>query len=139
MMWRATPTRRSPNRWACTRVRPKRSSFEPGPGCGKHSPTSQRNSQMLDDPSNEQWRDAVRNYNVPPETPRDEMWAAIQAKKLATARGEKAEEAERKEAERVGQESRVRPCRSFRRLTYRPVRLGAGLAALLALGIGLGR
>jgi hypothetical protein len=97
---------------------------------------------MLDDRFDDQWRDAIRNYNVPPETPRDEMWAAIQAKRLENAAGEKAEKAERaerKDAERAGQEPRVLPLRSFRRLTYRPVRLAAGIAALLALGIGLGR
>ena len=83
---------------------------------------------MIDDRFDDQLREAARDYNAPPETPRDAMWTKIVA-----------ERAERKEAKRAGHESRVLPFRSFRRFTYRPVRLAAGIAALLALGIGLGR
>src|SRR5688572_8917006 len=84
---------------------------------------------MLDDRFDDQWRDAIRNYNVPPETPRDEMWAAIQAKREA----EKTEKTEKTE----GSGTPVTPLRPLRYL--RPLRLPIGIAALLALGIGLGR
>jgi hypothetical protein len=97
---------------------------------------------MLDDRSDDQWRDAVRNYNLPPETPRDEMWAAIQAKRLEKAVGERAEKADGKEAEGKEAEATVTPLRSLRsvrRFSFRPYRLPIGIAALLALGIGVGR
>ena len=93
---------------------------------------------MLDDRFDDQLRDAARDYNAPPETPREMMWAAIQAKKAERAEGEeaeKAEQAERGETACAGILS-FRPYRSFRRLSFRLV---AGIAALLALGIGLGR
>jgi hypothetical protein len=70
---------------------------------------------MLDDRLDDQLRDAAKDYNDPPETPRDAMWERIVAE-----RTEKAEA--------------VRP---FRHL--RPLRWAAGIAAVLALGIGLGR
>jgi hypothetical protein len=69
---------------------------------------------MLDDRFDDLLRESARDYNDPPETPREEMWAAIRA--------ERAEKAE------------VRPLRHLR-----PLRLGVGVAALVALGIGLGR
>lgn len=82
---------------------------------------------MLDDRFDDQLRDSAREYNTPPVTPREEMWAAIQARK--------AERAEGTEAERTEIESgRILPFRPVR-----PFRLAAGIAALLALGIGLGR
>ncbi len=85
---------------------------------------------MLDDRFDDQLRDSAREYNTPPVTPREEMWAAIQAKKAERAGG--------KEGTREGgnvpafPRSRVLP---YRRLLLWP----AGIAALLALGIGLGR
>lgn len=63
---------------------------------------------MLDDRFDDQLRESARDYNDPPETPREQMWAAIQAK--------------RKEKRHL-----------------HPLRWAAGIAALLALGIGLGR
>jgi hypothetical protein len=69
---------------------------------------------MLDDRFDDQLRDAAREYNTPPLTPREEMWAAIEAKR----------------AEGL-------PFRPFR--SFRPYRLPIGIAAILALGIGLGR
>jgi len=84
---------------------------------------------MLDDRFDDQLRDSVRDYNSPPVTPREEMWAAIQARR---AEGEKTEKTEK--TERPGD---VIPLRPLRRL--RPLRLPIGIAALLALGIGLGR
>jgi hypothetical protein len=71
---------------------------------------------MLDDRLDDQLRDAAKDYNDPPETPRDAMWERIVAMRAA----EKAE-----------------PLRPLRHL--RPLRWAAGIAAVLALGIGLGR
>lgn len=76
---------------------------------------------MLDDRFDDLLRDAAGEYNQPPETPRDEMWARI-----------KAERTEKAETQRGGL-----PFRSFR--FFRPFSYAAGIAALLALGIGLGR
>ena len=70
---------------------------------------------MLDDRLDDQLRDAAKDYNDPPETPRDAMWERIVA--------ERAE--------------RSKPPRLLRHL--RPLRWAAGIAAVLALGIGLGR
>ena len=70
---------------------------------------------MLDDRLDDQLRDAAKDYNDPPETPRDAMWERIVA--------ERAE--------------RSKPPRPLRHL--RPLRWAAGVAAVLALGIGLGR
>jgi hypothetical protein len=67
---------------------------------------------MLDDRLDDELRDAAKDYNDPPETPRDAMWERIVAQ-----RAEKAE--------------------TVRHL--RPLRWAAGIAAVLALGIGLGR
>ena len=36
---------------------------------------------MLDDRFDDQLRDSARDYNTPPVTPREEMWAAIQARR----------------------------------------------------------
>ncbi|MFL5403438.1 MAG: hypothetical protein ACJ8BF_11545 [Gemmatimonadales bacterium] len=68
-------------------------------------------SQMLDDRFDDLLRDAARDYNEPPETPRDVMWERIVAERT--------------------------PLRPLHRL--RPLSWAAGIAALLALGIGLGR
>jgi hypothetical protein len=67
---------------------------------------------MLDDRLDDQLRDAAKDYNDPPETPRDAMW-------------------ERIVAERAERSKPPRP--------LRPLRWAAGIAAVLALGIGLGR
>ena len=67
---------------------------------------------MLDDRLDDQLRDAAKDYNDPPETPREQIWARI-----VTERAEKAET----------------------RRHLRPLRWAAGIAAVLALGIGLGR
>jgi hypothetical protein len=83
---------------------------------------------MLDDPFADRLKDAAREYNEPPETPREAMWAAIVAARKET---EKTERTER--SDRIG----VLPLRPLRHL--RPLRFAAGIAALLALGFGLGR
>jgi hypothetical protein len=77
---------------------------------------------MLDDRFDDQLRDAAKDYNDPPETPRDLMWANIVAARKET---EKAEAPP------------VLPLRPLRHL--HPLRWAAGIAAVLALGIGLGR
>jgi hypothetical protein len=77
---------------------------------------------MIEDKFDDQLREAARDYNAPPETPRDEMWERIVA-----ARTENTNKTERSGAP-------VIPLRPRRFL--RPV---IGVAALLALGIGLGR
>ena len=74
---------------------------------------------MLDDRFDDLLRESARDYNDPPETPREEMWAAIKAE-----RAEKAEKVP----------GWILPFRPLR-----PLRLAVGIAALLALGIGLGR
>ncbi len=66
---------------------------------------------MTDDRFEERLRDAARHYHTPPPTPRDEMWAAIAARR-------------HQERTRV-----VQPW----------MRWGVGIAAVLVLGIGIGR
>ena len=78
---------------------------------------------MLNDGFEDRLKDAARDYNVPPETPREEMWAAIQAKR--------AEKTEKAEGDPVLPLRPVRPLRLLRPLI--------GIAAILALGFGLGR
>jgi hypothetical protein len=75
---------------------------------------------MMDDRLDDLLRDAARDYNDPPETPREEMWDRIVAARAA----EKAE-------------TPITPLRPLRH--FRPLKWVAGIAALLALGIGLGR
>src|SRR5215211_5557165 len=78
---------------------------------------------MMDDRLDDMLRDAACDYNEPPETPREEMWERIVA--------------ERPQPEKSGS---VLPFRRFQGPRPRRVlRVGAGIAALLALGIGLGR
>jgi hypothetical protein len=68
---------------------------------------------MMEDPLDPTLRDAVADYNKPPETPREEMWAAI-----AAARG----------------------ARRARRPVWRPLIWGGlAAAAVLILGILIGR
>ncbi len=94
---------------------------------------------MLDDRFDDQLRETARDYNAPPDTPRDLMWQRIVAARNAG------------QADR-GTDGRVddtiyslsdRPPRAPVRLSARPavriLRWPIGIAALLALGIGLGR
>lgn len=70
---------------------------------------------MNDDRLEQQISEAVRDYHRPPETPRDEMWAAIEA-----------ERRRRRAAPQV--------------VVLRPFwRWGIGMAAVLVLGIAIGR
>jgi hypothetical protein len=70
---------------------------------------------MNDDRFDTKLREAARDYHRPPETPREEMWTAIEA-----------ERRRRRTAPRV--------------VVLRPAwRLGIGIAAVLVLGIAIGR
>jgi len=87
----------------------------------------------MDDRLDDRLRELAGEYNKPPETPREAMWERIVAE-----RSKKAEPAAPAEgANDEGSEPRVLP---FRRFHYgRPFQIAAGIAAVLALGIGLGR
>jgi hypothetical protein len=84
---------------------------------------------MLDDRFDDQLRESAKEYNVPPETPREVMWARIEAERNAGTR-ERGKDGKAKTFHRS-----IVP--SFR--SFRPLRWPAGIAALLAIGIGLGR
>ena len=76
-------------------------------------------SEHEGDGLDETLRDLVKSYNEPPATPRSEMWTAIQRRRAEATRSE-------------------RPVLEFRQ--RRPVlQWAAGIAAVLALGIGIGR
>ena len=79
----------------------------------------------MDDRLDDLLREAASEYNQPPETPRELMWERIVAE-----RAERPEKAETRHG-------RVIPFRSFG--SVRTFRLAAGIAAVLAIGIGLGR
>ncbi len=85
---------------------------------------------MRDDQWDDQLRESVQDYNAPPETPRAEMWQRIAAARAGKAEAKAAEKGESRQA-------RILPFRPFR--SFRRYRLPIGIAALLALGIGLGR
>jgi hypothetical protein len=77
---------------------------------------------MLDDRFEDRLREAAREYNEPPETPRDAMWSAIQSDRLEGRKPERA------------------PAVNVRTLRFlRPLSWAAGIAALLGIGVGLGR
>lgn len=77
---------------------------------------------MLDDRLDDQLRDAAQDYNDPPETPREAIWERIV------------------EARAAKREKTITPITPFRPLRHlRPLSWAAGIAAVLALGIGLGR
>jgi hypothetical protein len=73
----------------------------------------------------------VRDYNAPPATPREEMWARIEAAR----RAERAAPAAEPQAAPAARPDIVPIGRPVRRR----VQWAAGIAALLALGIGIGR
>jgi hypothetical protein len=84
---------------------------------------------MMDDRFDDLLRDSAREYNDPPETPREELWQRI----VAAREGEKA-------APKEKTEKLVLPFRRLRGIRpNRPLTWAAGIAAVLALGIGLGR
>ena len=87
---------------------------------------------MLDDRFDDQLRDAAREYNTPPVTPREEMWAAIEAKRAEGGQGDRGTGGQIDESKRPSVHPSIRPSVRF-------LRWPAGIAAILALGIGLGR
>ena len=84
---------------------------------------------MLDDRFEDQLRESAKEYNVPPETPREEMWAAIQAKRAEGGQTDGRTDGRKT----IPLFPRTLP--PYRRLLLWP----AAIAALLAIGIGLGR
>jgi len=98
---------------------------------------------MLDDRFDDQLREAAHDYNAPPETPRDLMWQRIVA-----ARKEGTRVGGKDHADDILHDPEIGPFRrslvpSFPRSLVpsfpRSLRWPVGIAALLALGIGLGR
>ena len=89
---------------------------------------------MLDDRFDDQLREAAHDYNAPPETPRDLMW-----EKIVTERA--AGQADRRTDRQADNTVRplVRTVRPSDRSAVRLLRWPVGIAALVALGIGLGR
>jgi hypothetical protein len=83
-------------------------------------------NEMLDDRLDDLLGDAARDYNDPPETPREAMWERIVA-----------ERAQRVDQPEATKPAVVLPLRRSRHIP--PVRWAAGIAALLAIGVGLGR
>jgi hypothetical protein len=76
-------------------------------------------------------RQAAREYNAPPETPRAEIWDRIQAERR------KGGTAERGTADVLPFRPTVR--RTVRPAARAPFRLALGIAALLAIGVAIGR
>jgi hypothetical protein len=72
----------------------------------------------MDDRFDDLLDDSARDYNQPPETPREEMWQRIVAERQAKSKA-------------------VLPFR--RPNAVRTFRFAAGIAAVLAIGVGLGR
>jgi hypothetical protein len=88
---------------------------------------------MLDDRFEDRLEEAARDYNAPPATPRDRMWAKIvAARKEGTREGGNAG---RRERGNEGSRSAPTAVPPYRRLLH----WSAGIAALIALGFGLGR
>jgi hypothetical protein len=83
---------------------------------------------MTDDRLDERIRAAARDYNEPPETPREEMWARIAEARRA---GHSRPSAETRAAP---SEPRVIPLRR-----WRWAGLAAAAAAILAVGVSIGR
>ena len=76
-----------------------------------------------DEPLDPELRDAARAYHEPPEVPREALWARIQLRRAAARGAEPADPPTTRVA-----------ARAPRFLVW-----GAGIAALLALGVGIGR
>lgn len=83
---------------------------------------------MTDDELDRRIREAARGYNLPPEAPREEMWARIAERRRA--RGQVREDG----ASGGTPEPRVIPLRR-----WRWGGLAAAAAAILAVGVGIGR
>jgi hypothetical protein len=90
---------------------------------------------MLDDRFDDQLREAAHDYNAPPETPRDQMW-----EKIVAARKEGTRVGGKDRADDILRDPEIGPFRRSLVPSFpRSLRWPLGIAALLALGIGLGR
>src|SRR5918995_4012020 len=94
---------------------------------------------MLDDRFDDQLREAAHDYNAPPETPRDVMWEKIVAARTADQADRETDGRKDETIYSLTDRSARAPIRPATRLTVRTLRWPVGIAALLALGIGLGR
>jgi hypothetical protein len=83
---------------------------------------------MTDDQLDQRIRGAARGHNAPPDTPREEMWARIAEARLARVSMPNAQ------ASAKAREARVIPLRR-----WRLAGLAAAAAAILAVGVGIGR
>lgn len=96
---------------------------------------------MRDRNPDEEFRALKNHFNPPPDTPRDEMWEAIQARIATEAAG--AADEDPKGGAREGAQEDVVPLSAARRmwsgLEARPLRWAAAAAAVLVLGVGIGR
>ncbi len=79
----------------------------------------------MDDRLDDQLSAAARDYHQPPETPREAIWERIVAARA---------ESEKSEDRQIRPLRHLRPVRPLRRFTW-----ATGIAAILLLGIGLGR
>jgi hypothetical protein len=84
----------------------------------------------MDDGLDDRLRELAAQYNQPPETPREAMWERIVAERA----GKTVKAEETRKTEDIPEVLPFRPHRRVRPLTW-----AAGIAAILALGIGLGR
>ena len=84
-----------------------------------------------DDRLDELLREAARDYNAPPGTPRELMWGRIEARRRGLGTGDRGPDS------LAAPEPTIIPLRP--RAHRQWLRWGAGIAAALALGFGLGR
>jgi hypothetical protein len=96
---------------------------------------------MLDDRLDDLLNEAARDYNNPPETPREAIWDRIVAERAADPGAAEPHKRIAKVRRSVWHRTKRHPgsVRAPARPTLRRLFLGAGIAAVLALGIGLGR
>ena len=94
---------------------------------------------MPDDRMEEHMTDLREGYNKPPETPREEMWAAIQSRLGVPGSAEEAGGQEHGQ----GMAGKVLSLTDARRTRYahlrKPLGWAGAAAALLVLGLGIGR
>jgi len=83
------------------------------------------------DPLEIRLRELAGDYNEPPPPPREAIWQAI-----AESRGRAADDRDSREHDDLTSRRRRK---GLRLIGSRPLRLGAGIAALLVLGISVGR
>lgn len=86
---------------------------------------------MSDERMNPMFDRIRENYNVPPETPREEMWASISARLAANEEGPAAESADVLDLA-TARRRRIGP-------THQAMGWAVAAAAVLVLGIGIGR